>query len=72
MNPQGCYLMGIAAIRLRITKLPALAERTGIPYQTLHRRFYGNFGQTRADELKAIFRVLRMNGEEQAEFWQRG
>lgn len=72
MNTQGCYLMGIAAIRLRITKLPALAKRTGIPYQTLHRRFYGDFGATRADEIKAIIRVLRMTGEEQDELWKRG
>lgn len=69
MNKQGHYLMGIANKRLKVDKLPALAERTGIPYQTLYRRFYKDFGKATFDEVKALIRVLHASNEELVEFW---
>ena len=71
-NKQGNYLMGLANQKLKISTLPGLAKRTGIPYQRLQSKIgkQGYFGNIRADDLRALFRILRMTGEEQAKLWE--
>lgn len=69
-NKEGELIMGAAGKNARIFSVPDLAERSGIPYRTLHKRLSEDFGRTTAYELKSIFRAAGMTGEEQAEVFQ--
>ena len=66
-NKQGDLIMGCAAYHRRIHSVPELAQVTGIPYQTLHKRLSCDFGRTTADELRAMFRAAAMTDQEIAE-----
>lgn len=69
-NRQGEIIMGAAASHAKIFSTVELSEKTGIPYQKLHRRLSGDFGMTTADELRAIFKVTGMTEQEIAEVWK--
>lgn len=66
-NKQGAIIMGAAGKNAKIFSVPELAEKTGIPYRTLHNRLSVDFGRTTADELRSLFKITGMTGEEQAE-----
>lgn len=53
-----------AAVRSRIYSVPELSERSGIPYQTLHKRLCLDIGRITLDELSALVRVIGMTDEE--------
>lgn len=69
-NKQGETIMGVAGRNAKIFTVPDLAERTGIPYRTLHKRLSEDFGRTTANELKALIRVTGMNAEDLAEVFR--
>lgn len=69
-NKEGELIMGAAGKNAKIFSAPELAEKTGIPYRTLHNRLSVDFGRTTAYELKSIFRAAGMTGEEQAEVFK--
>lgn len=56
--------MGAASLHSKIFGTAELAERTGIPYQTLHKRLAVDFGSTSFDNLKALIRASGMTDTE--------
>lgn len=63
-NKQGEIIMGAAGYNARIFSVAELAENTGIPYRTLHKRLSDDFGKTTAYEMRAIVKAIGMTGEE--------
>lgn len=63
-NTEGAVIMGAAIQRQRIGSVPELAERAGIPYQTLYKRLSVDFGSATVDCLRALIKASGMTDEE--------
>lgn len=63
-NTEGALIMGAAGIHSKIFGCVELAERTGIPYQTLHKRLAEDFGSTSFNNLKALIKATGMTDTE--------
>jgi DNA-binding phage protein len=63
-NTEGAVIMGAAIQRQRIGSVPELAERAGIPYQTLYKRLSVDFGSATVDCLRALIKASGMTDDE--------
>ena len=68
----GARVMSAAGSHLKIFGVPELAERSGVPYQTLRKRLSVDFGRTTVDDLRALVRTTRMTDTELVELVRGG